>query len=255
MFHLLMIFHFVSLISDCYQICLQEEIAKRSVAITAAAAPEPPPPQPTSATVQHPPSASQLPAILEMFKSELARMPTVEASLTDDAKDLVKKMADGMAFFETFTATACQTLAAVTQEVDFLRGVTSTAAQPDDLPSPERTVQQQQHPLLEQDPPPPLPHGEAASSGHNALPAVAPVVPATWPMPNPDGATQAGDNQGQGNGIMATDETLDPKRKAPRDEEHFKNVMAVVRAGKAKGAGKGEGEQPAKRGKTEGEEA
>ena len=100
-----MIFHFVSLISDCYQICLQEEIAKRSVAITAAAAPEPPPPQPTSATVQHPPSASQLPAILEMFKSELAKMPTVEASLTDDAKDLVKKFAGGMPFFETFTAT------------------------------------------------------------------------------------------------------------------------------------------------------
>jgi len=183
-------------------------------------------------------------------------MLAVEASLTDDAKDLVKQMADGMANFEAFTATACQALAAVSHEVDYLRGVTSTVAQPDNLHSPERTAQQQQqHPLLDQGPPPPLPHGQAASSGNNVVPAVAPVAPAAWPLPNPDGAAPAGDDEGKGIGNMAIDEILDPKRKAPRDEEHFKSVMAVVRAGKAKGAGKGESEQPAKRGKTEGEQA
>ena len=72
---------------------------------------------------------------------------------------------------------------------------------------------------------------------------------------NPDGALEA---ESAGNGetmqvdtAAGSDTAQDIKRKVPYDEEHLKEIMAVARAGKAKGAGKGEAAQAAKRGKTE----
>ena len=51
----------------------------------------------------------------------------------------------------------------------------------------------------------------------------------------------------------STDEPMpqDPKRKGPFGEESFQKVMAVVKAGKATGEGKGGPEQAAKKGKTD----
>ena len=81
--------------------------------------------------------------------------------------------------------------------------------------------------------------------------AVAPVTPAVWPSPNSNGESVVeGAEAKDDDATMATDDAQDTMRKAPFDEEHFKSVMAVVRIGKAKGAGKSEAEQAANRGKT-----
>jgi hypothetical protein len=48
-----------------------------------------------------------------------------------------------------------------------------------------------------------------------------------------------------------TGEQQDPKRKAPFDEEGFQRVMAVAKAGKAKGEGKSCTDPAAKKGKTD----
>ena len=221
---------------------MREEIAKRTVAITAAAAPAAQVPQPVPCATQQPLTAIQLPAILAFLKETLAKAPAAEANLSAPTKVLGQELSAGLQAFEETVAKACLWQAALSQEIDFARGVVSTSVQPDGAVSPERTAQGTTHPLLEQPPPPPLPQLAAPVDNSNLL-----LIP--------DGALEA---ESAGNGeTMQMDTTTgsdiaqDAKRKVPYDEDHLKKIMAVARAGKAKGAGKSEAAQAAKRGKTE----
>ena len=63
------------------------------------------------------------------------------------------------------------------------------------------------------------------------------------PVDGEEAQMQTGNNE--------TPPTQDPKRKIPFDEDGWQKALAVARAGKAKGEGKGSLEQAAKRGKSE----
>ena len=139
-------------------------------------------------------------------------------------------------------AKACLWHAAVSQEIELARGIASTNVQPDGAASPERTAQGTTHPLLEQPPHPPLSQMAAPVDDSNLLPD--PVVDLEAVLAD-IGETMQMDT------ATGSDTAQDAKRKVPYDEEHLKEIMAVARAGKAKGAGKGEAAQAAKRGKTE----
>ena len=161
-------------------------------------------------------------------------------------------MADLFATIDRFTGLSCRWQAAVSQELNYHRGVASTNAPPlnengiELIPtlSPERTAnvstepapQQQQHPVLEPAIPHPLPGLQLVQP---------PLVVADGGLPHDDGLAPQQ--------TECTDEPMpqDPKRKAPFDEDGFQRVMAVAKAGTAKGEGKGCPEQAANKRKTD----
>ena len=188
-----------------------------------------------------PPLVTNLPAILNVLKQDYGQSAQADAFLSEPTKTIGKEMEALFSNFETFTALACRWSAAVTQELDYSRGVASTSAPPLDENghekienrSPERTAGELPDPstVLEPAVPPPLP----------------PLLAAQPPLPPVDGAGDgppSNDNLPQ----MQVDAVSgEPKRKAPFDQEAWDQQLAMARA--VKGQGKGEG-NPEKKGKT-----
>ena len=242
---------------------LEAELAKRM----AATAPAPTQPAPTPAPPPPALAVAGLPAFVETLKADYGHSIAAADTLSEPTKAIGKEIAEFFATIDKFTGISCRWHAAVSQELSYHRGIVSTDAPPLNATgheliqnrSPERTAhestepapqqqqqqqlpapqQLQQHPVLEPAIPPPLPGLQLAQP-----PVVSP------PLDGTGGAAPSD----EGVAPMQTDGTAeqqDPKRKAPFDEEGFQRVMAVARAGQAKGEGKGCDDPAAKKGKTD----
>ena len=225
----------------------------------AATAPAHTPPAPTPAPPPPALAVASLPAFVETLKADYGHSIAAADTMSEPTKAIGKEMAEFFATIDTFTSISCRWHAAVSQELNYHRGIVSTDAPPlnenglELVPtlSPERTAnalteaapqqqqQQHQHPVLEPAIPPPLPGVQLAQ-----LPVLPPPVVGTGgAAPSNEGAAP-----------METDgiaEQQDPKRKTPFDEEGFQRVMAVAKAGQAKGESEGCVDPAAKKGKTE----